>query len=63
MEICFCKFAGYFISPLEEVTVDDLKIWKAELLTKPSLATDFERHSALFLERAAKVTLEEPIAP
>jgi hypothetical protein len=25
--------------------------------------TDFERHSALFLERAAKVTLEEPITP
>jgi hypothetical protein len=36
---------------------------EAKFLSKLSLATDFERHSALFLERAAKVTLEEPIAP
>jgi hypothetical protein len=67
MGICFCKTPGslpisYLFLLHGEVTADDLKGWKAELLSKLSSPTDFERYSALFLERAAKVHLEEPMA-
>ncbi len=50
-----------------EVTTDELKGWKAEILSQLSLATatNFERHSDsdLFLERVAKVPPRSPSRP